>query len=369
MSHHLPASFQEVLEAAPPWPETESPSRSRLERILGQDRLSTEDFRLLLSPAAEALLEPLARRARELTVRHFGRTMQLFTPLYLANHCINGCRYCGYHAGGTVERHQLSHDELRREAAAIAATGLRHILVLTGEAPKQTPLEYIGGCVAALREWFSSIAVEIYPLTTDGYRYLAGQGADSLTLYQEAYDRDCYARMHPFGPKRDFDFRLEAPERGCQAGLRAVNIGALLGLHDARREFFLTGLHAQYLQEKYPGVEIAISPPRIRPVPGGFQPPVEVTDRMLVQFVTAFRLFMPRAGITLSSRERAEIRDGLAPLCVTRMSAGSNTAVGGRTRPGQTGQFEIDDARSVPEMCESLCRAGRQPVFKDWQRS
>jgi 2-iminoacetate synthase len=309
----------------------------------------------------------MAQRARELTLRHFGRTMQLYTPLYLANHCVNGCTYCGYNACLPVQRAQLTFGQLRQEAAAIAATGLRHILVLTGESPGKTTVEYIGECVKILRDYFTSIAIEVYPLQTAEYQYLADQGADSLTIYQETYDRNRYAELHPYGPKRDYDFRLGAPERGCQAGLRAVNIGALLGLADARQDFFITGLHAHWLQANYPGVEISVSLPRIRPVAGGFQPAAIVTDRMLAQFVTAFRLFMPRAGITLSTRERATIRDGMIHLGVTRISAGSSTAVGGHTGQGTAGQFEIDDTRSVAEITAMLYRANLQPVFKDWQ--
>ena len=348
-------------------PAAATPEVPALQRLLTQDRLTPAEFRLLLSPAAETLLEPLARRAQELTLRHFGRTMQLYTPLYLANYCVNGCTYCGYSAGQRIERHRLTPDQLRREAEVIAATGLRHVLVLTGESLTHTPPDYIGGCIEILRDYFTSIAIEIYPLNVDSYRELAGRGADSLTLYQETYDRTRYAELHPYGPKRDYDFRLAAPERACQAGLRAVNIGALLGLHDARLEFLLTGLHAHCLQEQYPGVDLAVSLPRIRPVPGGFQPAVEVTDQMLAQFIAAFRLFMPRAGIALSTRERASIRDGLIHFGVTRLSAGSNTAVGGRTCQSGSGQFEIDDHRGVAEISAMLYQAGRQPVFKDWQ--
>ncbi len=362
-----PSEFRDLLAAYPGSPADASPSPAQLEKLLAQEHLTPAEFRLLLAPAAETLLEPLAQRARELTLRHFGRTMQLYTPLYLANHCVNGCTYCGYRSAQSIERHQLSFDELRQEAAVISATGLRHILVLTGESPRQTTLEYIGGCVKILRDYFSSVAIEIYPLQTTEYQYLAAQGADSLTLYQETYDRERYAELHPYGPKRDYDFRLGAPERGCQAGLRAVNIGALLGLSDPRQDFFCTALHAHYLQAKYPGVEISVSLPRLRPVPGCFQPTAVVTDLMLAHFITAFRLFMPRAGITLSTRERAALRDGMMHLGVTRMSAGSTTAVGGHTGQTKTGQFEIDDTRSVAEITAKLYQSGLQPVFKDWQ--
>lgn len=360
--------FPAALDANLPSPELATPSRSSLEGILAADHLTAADFHRLLSPAAETLLESLARRSRELTLRHFGRAIQLYTPLYLANHCVNGCLYCGYGARRRIVRTRLEADDLRREAETIAATGLRHILALTGESARHTPPEYLGQCVEILRGYFPSVAIEVYPLETEAYRQLRSQGVDSLTIYQEVYDRDIYARMHPFGPKRDYDFRLAAPASGCQAGLRAVNIGALLGLHDPRKEFFLAGLHARHLQRLHPGVEISISLPRLRPVPGGFPPPAPASDRMLAQFVAAFRLFMPRAGITLSTREGASLRDGLVKMGVTRMSAGSVTSVGGHTQPREPGQFEIDDSRSVAEIHAMLKRAGLQPVFKDWER-
>ena len=367
MSATPPTGFAGILDANVGVPDTEMPSPFQLQRLLAKEHLTPAEFRQLLSPAAEALLEPMARRAQELTVRHFGRTIQLYTPLYLANHCVNGCTYCGYRASQPMTRAQLNHAQLRCEAAAIAATGLRQVLVLTGESPRQTTVQYIGECVQILRDYFSSIAIEVYPLTTADYQYLAAQGADSLTIYQETYDRERYAELHPYGPKRDYAFRLDAPERGCQAGLRAVNIGALLGLGDARQDFWHTGLHAHYLQTQYPGCEIAVSLPRIRPVPGGFQPAVEVTDRMLAQFIIALRLFMPRVGISLSTREPATVRNGLVQLGVTRLSAGSSTAVGGHTGHTTTGQFEIADTRSVAAISAMLYQAGLQPVFKDWQ--
>jgi len=229
-------------------------------------------------------------------------------------------------------------------------------------------VEYMAECVQVLKRTFTSISIEVYPLAVEEYAALAAVGVDGMTLYQEVYDQDIYAELHPKGPKRDYHFRLDAPERACRAGLRAVNIGALLGLADWRKEAFFSGLHADYLQRAFPDVEISVSPPRMRPHVGGFPPKVIVSDRNLVQYILAFRLFMPRGGITVSTRENAALRDHLVRLGVTKMSAGVSTAVGGRaTGQEEPGQFEISDERGVAEMATMLYGQGYQPVFKDWQ--
>lgn len=337
-------------------------------RVLGKDRLKPLDYLVLLSPAAEQYLEEMAQKAHRLTVQHFGRTILLYTPLYLSNYCVNRCIYCGFRAGNQLERRKLTLDEVEAEARVIAATGLKHILILTGESRKDSPVSYIKECVQVLKKYFTAICIEIYPLKEEEYAELIAAGVDGLTIYQEVYDEEVYARLHPPGPKRNYSFRLGAPERGCRAGMREINVGALLGLNDWRKEAFFTGLHADYLQSRFPEVEVSISPPRIRPQLGGFQPRVEVTDRNLVQYMVAFRLFMPRGGITISTRERAWLRDRLVRLGATRMSAGSCTAVGGRTSdtPG-TSQFEISDERDVAAIAQMLYQQGYQPVYKNWQ--
>jgi 2-iminoacetate synthase len=339
-----------------------------VQRVLGKRTLSWEDFLLLLSPAAEPYLEQMAQQAHRLTVSQFGRTMVLFTPLYLSNFCTNRCLYCGFNRDNRITRRQLTLQEVEAEAKAIAATGLKHILILTGEAPAMASLRYIEDCCAVLKRHFPAIGTEIYALDQKGYDRLIRAGVDSLTLYQETYNPDLYAHLHPGGPKQDYRFRLDAPERACRAGMRSVNIGALLGLDDWRRDALFAGLHASYLQDRYPETEIGISLPRMRPHAGGYQPECIVEDRHIVQIMTAMRLFMPRAGITISTRESARFRDRLLPLGVTRMSAGSSTAVGGHTAgEASAGQFDICDERSVPEMAAMLRRAGWQPVYKDWQ--
>ncbi|MHB1044048.1 MAG: radical SAM protein, partial [Eubacteriales bacterium] len=228
-------------------------------------RLRPLDYLALLSPAAEKQLEEMARQAHRLTVRHFGRTILLYTPMYLSNYCVNKCVYCGFRSGNELERKKLTPAEVEAEAALIAATGLKHILILTGESRKESPVAYIKECVQVLKKYFTAISIEIYPLQEEEYAELAEAGVDGLTMYQEVYDEEVYAEMHPAGPKRDYRYRLEAPERACRAGIRSVNVGALLGLEVWRKEAFFTGLHAEYLQNKFPDVEISISPPRMRP--------------------------------------------------------------------------------------------------------
>jgi 2-iminoacetate synthase len=336
-------------------------------RVLGMERLDHEAFLTLLSPAAAPHLEAMARRAHDLTLRHFGRTVSLFTPLYVSNHCANHCRYCGFAAPNDIQRSRLPLDQVRAEGLAIAATGLRQVLLLTGESPARAGVEYLEACVRALRPLFPSIAIEVYPMATDEYRRLAAAGVDGLTVFQETYDPDLYAWLHPAGPKRDYAWRLDAPLRGAEAGLRVVNIGALLGLSDWRGEIYATGLHAAWLQRRHPGVDVAVSLPRMRPHAGEFQPAHPVSDRELVQAMTALRIFLPRLSMTISTRETPTLRDSILPLGVTRMSAGVSTAVGGHAAPAGAGQFEISDPRSVAEVCAMLHARGYQPVFKDWE--
>ena len=340
-----------------------------VERAIGANCPGTEDLLALLSPAAEGRLEEMAFKAHETTLRHFGRAIQLYTPLYLSNYCENRCAYCGFSAANSIKRQRLSLEEVEKEARVIASTGLQHILILTGESRSKSPLSYIKDSIKIIKKYFSSIAVEIYALTEAEYRELVEAGVDGLTIYQEAYDEEVYKKMHPSGPKSDYSFRLEAPERGGRAGMRNINIGALLGLDEWRREAFWLGLHARYLQDNFPEVEIGASLPRLRPHEGSFKILHKVDDKSLAQIIIALRIFLPRLGIAISTREEALLRENLIPLGVTRVSAGSSTYVGGHTAgTGEDGrpQFEISDTRSVPEMMAILERKGYQPVLKDW---
>ncbi|QWU17854.1 2-iminoacetate synthase [Paenibacillus sophorae] len=341
-------------------------TREDVMRALAKEKLDKEDLLALLSPAAGQHLEEMARKAQRITRSHFGHAVQLFTPMYVADYCVNHCTYCSFSAIHDFPRKKLTLEEVEAEAAAIASTGLRHILLLTGESRKDSPVGYVKDCVKVLRKYFSSISIEVNPLSMEEYKELADAGVDGLTLFQEVYHQETYSKLHVKGPKRNFRARLDAPERGCQAGFRSVNIGALLGLYDWRQEAFMTAMHASYLQDRYPGCEISLSPPRFRPYLGSFNPESDVTDRALVQIILAYRLFLPRSGITLSTREPAELRDRLVHLGVTKMSAGVSTEVGGHTSDGGTPQFEISDSRSVPEIRDMLYSSGLQPVFKDW---
>ena len=337
-------------------------------RVLSRERLAPEDLLALLSPAAQPLLEEMAQKAHRLTVQNFGKAVTLFTPLYLANYCSNRCAYCGFNVENKIRRRQLTLDEVEVEGRAVAATGLQHLLLLTGESKTKSSLEYIKACVELLRPNFASLGIEIYPLEEREYHQLYQAGVDYMTLYQEVYDEDIYAEVHLAGPKRNHRFRLDAPERACQAGMSSVTIGALLGLGEWRKEAFYTALHAEYLQKNYPDVEIGVSGPRLRPHAGSFQPMSPVSDAELVQILLAYRLFLPRVGITLSTRESAGFRDALLPLGITKMSAGSLTSVGGYAEEVEAGsaQFEVADHRSVEEISLMLQRKGYQPVFCDW---
>ena len=341
--------------------------------ILGSlkgSNLSVEQFLGLLSPQAENNLESMAQRAHLLTRNYFGSTIQLYAPMYLSNHCENACLYCGFNLNNVIRRRKLTLEELEKEGQFVSASGLKHILILTGESRAHSPVSYIQDCVTVLRKYFTSISIEVYPLAENEYVQLVVQGVDGLTIYQEVYDEQLYSKMHISGPKQDYKFRLDTPERGAKAKMRSISIGALLGLGDWRREAFFLGLHAKYLQDNFPDVEIGISVPRIQPQVSGFKPISHVSDRNVVQIILALRIFLPRLGITISTRENPEFRENLIALGVTRMSAGSVTNVGGyalyRGENDQFSQFEIQDQRTIGEIKTVLEKRGYQPVFKDW---
>jgi 2-iminoacetate synthase len=346
-----------------------SVSAESIDLVLSKQSINDLDFLALLSDAADCRLEAMARRSAKLTRRHFGSVIVLFTPMYISNYCDNVCPYCSFSHQRNIVRSHLSLPEIDQEAARISAGGIRHILVLTGESPSKVPVGYLEDAVRLLRRHFSSVAIEIYPLSQTDYARLVDAGADMLTIYQETYDEPRYARLHPAGPKADYRFRLDAPERACAAGMRAVTVGALYGLHEWRFDAFFAGLHAAYLQRRFPSVEVALSFPRLRPLAGDFPTPHPVSDRQFVRMLTALRLFLPTVGITLSTRESAKFRMSVLPLGVTRMSAGVSTSVGGHGSSGSTAQFEIADTRDVPTVRSDLLAAGFQPVMHDWSRA
>lgn len=333
------------------------------------DNLRPEDFLTLLSPAAAELLEPLAQTSHELTSRHFGRAVSIFTPLYISDVCTNQCRYCGFNAKNKQKRRHLSVEEAAAEAGAIADSGFQHILLLTGDAPKLSSPQYIAEVVRRIKPRFASIGIEVYSLTQEEYELLVAAGVDSMTMFQETYNPELYAWLHPAGPKRDYGFRLNAPERAARAGMRSLGLGALLGLDEFVHDAFATGLHAWWLQRTFPGVDISVSVPRICPHEGEFEVQNAIDDKKFVQYVAALRCFLPRAGLTCSSRESAFMRDHIVPIGVTRVSAGVSTAVGGRATEDlhNPGQFEITDRRSLAQMMADLAANGYQAVLKDWE--
>lgn len=335
---------------------------------LSHDTLTPEDFEALLSPAAAPFLEQMAHRAQQETRRHFGNSVQMFTPLYIANYCENYCIYCGFNCHNKIRRARLDMDEIRRELEAIAKTGLQEILLLTGESRTMSPVSYIGEAIRLAREYFRVIGVEIYPLNVDEYAFLHECGADYVTVFQETYDAEKYKTLHLGGHKRIFPYRLNAQERALKGGMRGVGFAALLGLSDFRRDALATGMHAYLLQRKYPQAEIAFSCPRLRPIINNDRVgPKDVHEPQLLQVICAYRIFMPFASITISTRERAGFRDNVIGLAATKISAGVDVGIGGHSGEEKGDeQFEISDGRSVSEVYSAIEAHGLQPVMADY---
>jgi len=329
-----------------------------------------DDLLALLSPAAAGFLEEMARAAHGLTVQRFGRTIQMFAPVYISSECTNSCVYCGFNHHNQISRATLTVAEVEKEVIFLHRQGFRHVLLLTGESPQHVPVDYLIRIARKLQPLLASISVEIYPMATDDYRRLIENGVDGLTVYQETYHLKRYAEVHPAGPKRNYRWRLETPDRGGQAGFRRLNIGVLLGLSDWRVDSAFVGLHADYLARLYWQSHVSVSFPRLRPAAGGFQPQFPVNDAHMVQLMCALRLWMPDAGLVLSTREPASLRENLLPLGITQMSAGSKTAPGGYTaKENVEGQFEISDLRSPKEVVRMIAAHGYEPVWKDWDAS
>ena len=341
-----------------------------VERVLQSTNLNLNGFGALLSPAAQPYLEQMARKAQLETRKHFGTSICLFTPLYIANYCENHCVYCGFNCHNHIQRAKLTTEEIERELQAIAATGLQEILLLTGESRTASSVEYIGEAVMLAARYFRNVGIEIYPLNSEEYRYLNQCGADFVSVYQETYNPDKYEQVHLSGHKRVYPYRFYSQERALLGGMRGVAFGALLGLDDFRKDAFATGLHAYYTQKKYPQAEISFSCPRMRPyIHNAYNNPNEVHETQLLQVMLAYRLFLPYAGITISTRERAGFRDHVVGMCATKISAGVNVGVGGHEEE-QKGdeQFEISDPRTVDEVDAMLKERGLQPVYIDYVR-
>ena len=350
-------------------------SAEDVKRALNKETCGIEEFKALLSPAAEPFLEQMAERAKRETSRHFGNTVYLFTPLYIANYCENYCIYCGFNCYNDIRRKKLSEEEIEKEMEIIAASGIEEILILTGESRKMSSIEYIGQACRTARKYFRNIGVEIYPVNVEEYRYLHQCGVDYVTVFQETYDADKYETLHLLGHKRVFPYRFEAQERALMGGMRGVGFSALLGLSDFRRDALATALHVYYLQRKYPQGEFSLSCPRLRPIiNNGRISPVDVGERQLCQILCAYRIFLPYVGITVSSREEEHFRDGIVKIAATKTSAGVSTGIGDHESKyeGKEGedtgdeQFEIADDRSFDQMYGDMEKEGLQPVVNDY---
>lgn len=343
---------------------------------LEHDKCSMEDFKALLSPAAEPFLEEMARKAHQETRKHFGNTVYLFTPLYIANYCENYCVYCGFNCYNNIKRMKLSMEQIEHEMKIIADSGMEEILILTGESSSQSDVTYIGEACKLAHKYFRMVGLEIYPVNTEEYRYLHECGADYVTVFQETYDIKKYETLHLTGHKRVWPYRFDAQERALMGGMRGVAFSALLGLSDFRKDALASALHVYYLQRKYPQAEMSLSCPRLRPIINNEQiSPLDVHERQLCQIICAYRIFLPFVGITVSSRESASFRNGIVKIAATKVSAGVSTGIGdheskytGKEADSTEGdeQFEINDSRSFQTMYEDIAKEGLQPVLNDY---
>jgi len=349
---------------------------SDVKAALEHNNCTIEDFKALLSPAAEPFLEQMAQRARLETSKHFGNTVYLFTPLYIANYCENYCVYCGFNCYNHIKRMKLNMEQIEKEMKVIADSGMEEILILTGESKSQSNVEYIGEACKLARKYFRMVGLEIYPVNTDEYKYLHECGADYVTVFQETYDTDKYEQLHLLGHKRIWPYRFNAQERALRGGMRGVAFSALLGLSDFRKDALASALHVYYLQRKYPHAEMSLSCPRLRPIINNDKiNPLDVHEKQLCQVLCAYRIFLPYVGITVSSRESAEFRNGIVKIAATKVSAGVSTGIGdheskytGKETDDVQGdeQFEIDDNRSLDKMYKDIAEEGLQPVLNDY---
>lgn len=343
---------------------------------LEHETCTIEDFKALISPAAEPFLEQMAERARRETSKHFGNTVYLFTPLYIANYCENYCVYCGFNCYNHINRMKLTMEQIEKEMKVIADSGMEEILILTGESRGQSSVEYIGEACKLARKYFRMVGLEIYPVNTDEYRYLHECGADYVTVFQETYDTDKYETLHLMGHKRVWPYRFDAQERALWGGMRGVAFSALLGLSDFRKDALASALHVYYLQRKYPHAEMSLSCPRLRPIINNDKiNPLDVHEKQLCQIICAYRIFLPFVGITVSSRESASFRDGIVKIAATKVSAGVSTGIGDHDskyngkeneEPQGDEQFEINDSRSLDKMYQDIAEEGLQPVLNDY---
>lgn len=346
-----------------------------VERALAHETCSVEDVKALLSPAAAPYLEQMAQRAEWETQRHFGNTVYLFTPLYIANYCQNYCVYCGFNCYNQISRKKLTAEEIEHEMQVIADTGMEEILLLTGESRAHSDVPYIGEAVKIARKYFKNIGVEIYPVNVDEYRYLHQCGVDYVTVFQETYNPDKYETLHLLGHKRVWPYRFDAQERALMAGMRGAGFSALLGLDDFRKDALASALHVYYLNRKYPHAELSLSCPRLRPIVNNEKiNPRDVGETQLCQVLCAYRIFLPYVGITVSSRESVSFRNGITKICATKVSAGVSTGIGDHEakytgkedKDAGDEQFQINDGRSIGRMYRDMSEGGLQPVLNDY---
>lgn len=369
-----PMTLNTVLDAVKDY-NPDSYTAADVEAALAHDECTLNDFKALLSPAAEPYIEEMAQKAQAITRARFGNSVSLFTPLYIANYCDNGCIYCGFNCSNHIKRSALSREDLIKELDTIAATGLQDILILTGESQRMSSVEWIGEAIKLAAERFSTVGIEIYPANIKDYEYLHECGADFVTVFQETYNPEKYAEVHLRGNKRSLPYRFYAQERALMGGFRGAGFGALLGLaDDFRKDAFATGLHIELTQQKFPEADLAISVPRIRPFVNEEESDARdhITDAVhetqLLQIMCAHRIYHPQISMTISTRERQGFRDAAVDICATKISAGVHTDVGGHTEDEQQtdAQFDISDPRSVEQVHQALFEKGLQPVYTDY---
>ncbi len=334
---------------------------------LSKNKRDLEDFKALISPAAAPFLEQMAQLSRQLTLKRFGKTIQMYVPLYLSNRCNNSCVYCGFNVQNKLERKTLTDEEIIREMHSIRSMGFEHVLIVTGEASKYAGTDYLKKAVRLLRHEFQHISMEVQPLEQHEYKELIEEGLNTVLLYQETFHLDNYFIYHPKGKKSDFNYRLETHDRLGKAGIYKMGLGILIGLEDWRTDSFFTALHLNYLEKKYWRSKYSISFPRLRPFTGSYQPNVIMKDKELVQLICAYRIFNEEVELSLSTRENMRFRNNALQLGITSVSAGSKTNPGGYAVDDKTlEQFEVSDDRTPKEIEDVIKQLGYEPVWKDW---
>jgi 2-iminoacetate synthase len=366
-------SFKNIIDSYQ-WDDVEqnikAKTTSDVEIALGKDKCSLEDFKALVSPAALPYLEVMAQKSNNLTLKRFGKTMQLYIPLYLSNICYNSCVYCGFSHKNNILRKILTDEEIIREAETIKSYGFDHILLVTGDSPKDAGVTYLQHAIRLVSPYFSHISCEVQPLEQSDYELLIAEGLTSVYIYQETYHKENYPKYHPKGEKSDFYYRLDTPDRLGRAGIYKIGLGTLIGLEDWRTDSFFTALHLNYLERTYWKTKYSISFPRLRPFAGGFAPNIQMSDKELGQIICAFRIFNSEVELSLSTRESERLRDNLIHLGITAISAGSKTNPGGyAVEPQSLEQFEVSDNRTPLQIAEMLKKHGYEPVWKDWDKS